>query len=106
MIVNNDILGIGKVSLDRATSFLQESELLDSFSTPSAGSDRMFTHMPPPDTIGFSDAVFSWSSNVEDGSLTPSRSYKLHVPGKLIFKRHSINLIVGPTYVQSRMCER
>jgi ABC-type transport system involved in cytochrome bd biosynthesis fused ATPase/permease subunit len=51
-----------------------------------------------PNEIGFRDAVFSWSNNTSDGSLTPSRrQYSLRIEDELFFKRERINLVVGPT---------
>lgn len=50
-----------------------------------------------PNVIGFHDAIFSWSSDI-DGSLTPSkRNFRLQMDGEVIFKRGGINLIIGPT---------
>lgn len=47
--------------------------------------------------IGFTDASFVWSADV-DGSLTPStRKFVLQVKDELLFKQGAINLIVGPT---------
>jgi ABC-type multidrug transport system fused ATPase/permease subunit len=49
------------------------------------------------DAIGFRDATFAWSNDV-DGSLTPSkRKFVLRIEDELIFKHDCINLIVGPT---------
>jgi len=48
--------------------------------------------------IGFGDADFVWSIEDENAFLIPSnRQFRLHIDGELIFKRNSINLIVGPT---------
>ena len=44
------------------------------------------------------DASFRWSSEVDSGTLTPSRrTFTLRVPGELRFARGGFNLIVGPT---------
>ncbi|KAF8803433.1 multidrug resistance-associated ABC transporter [Phlegmacium glaucopus] len=85
----------GKVSLDRFSSFLGDTELLDSFSEDVMNDVQ---HDIDDDRIGFNDAVFAWSEEAGDGSLTPSsRSFRLRVEGKITFKRGCINLIVGPT---------
>jgi hypothetical protein len=50
------------------------------------------------DRIGFNNAVFAWSNDAGDGTLTPSsRVFRLRVEGNLTFKRNCINLIIGPT---------
>jgi len=47
--------------------------------------------------IGFNNATFAWSSDVQ-GSLTPSRRrFRLCIEEELHFKRGCINLIIGPT---------
>ncbi|KAJ7119364.1 hypothetical protein C8R43DRAFT_1112474 [Mycena crocata] len=89
----------GKVSLDRVNAFLHETELLDSFTEKSPNA----AHVLPADIeangkIGFSDAVFAWSSEKTDGTETPSRSrFTLKIEGEMLFKPGCINLVVGPT---------
>lgn len=59
--------------------------------------ERIIKGPSDPQTIGFSDATFSWSNDAE-GSLTPSkRSFRLQIEDELIFKRGGINMIIGPT---------
>ena len=91
----------GKVSLDRVGKFLRETELLDNYSEETYTEiDASFTPEDNESTIGFNDAVFAWSKDVDDGTQTPSsRSYKLKAPGRVEFKPNALNLIVGPTYV-------
>nr|GAT43346.1 predicted protein [Mycena chlorophos] len=87
----------GKVSLDRVDEFLSQTELLDSFAKE-AVVEAM--DEPPSDLIGLQDAHFTWSRDAPseaDGTATPSRRFVLKVPGKLVFKRGAINLVVGPT---------
>ena len=87
-----------KVSLDRVTEFLQETELLDSF-TDKPSQDDIPTTIECDD-MGFNNATFSWSveSPDHDGTLTPSqRTFRLHMSGEQLFKRDCINLIIGPT---------
>ncbi|KAF5361344.1 hypothetical protein D9757_012330 [Collybiopsis confluens] len=98
----------GKVSLDRITKFLYDTELLDSWSHSGDGepTTRIISSPPPaPDAIGFRKATFTWSAEDNDGeegggsgSYTPSqRKFLLKVEDKLLFKRGVINMIVGPT---------
>ena len=48
--------------------------------------------------IGFGKAMFSWSNDLSDGTLTPSsRAFRLHIDDDLFFKQGALNLIVGPT---------
>jgi ABC-type multidrug transport system fused ATPase/permease subunit len=48
-------------------------------------------------SIGFRDAIFSWS-NASEGNLTPSRGqFCLHIEDELFFQPGRINLVVGPT---------
>ncbi|KDR82358.1 hypothetical protein GALMADRAFT_237629 [Galerina marginata CBS 339.88] len=90
----------GKVSLDRVEAFLYETELLDSFTKKSSSSsESTFPSVAASNSdIGFKNATFSWSLEVEDGTATPSsRIFKLRIAGELLFKRNCINLIIGPT---------
>ncbi|KAH9480765.1 ATP-binding cassette transporter abc4 [Psilocybe cubensis] len=99
-----------KVSLDRANSFLQESELLDRYlhegesdlqSSTNSSAEDICRENGNEGTIGFKDAVFTWSADSEDrlssSDRDSQRSYKLRIDGELVFKRNCINLIVGPT---------
>jgi len=93
--------GIGKVSLDRISDFLQHTELLDRFVYPSEDSPSMAPPLDEPEdsrVIGFADADFVWSIEDENAFLVPSnRQFRLRIEGELIFKRNGINLIIGPT---------
>ncbi|KAI0028294.1 hypothetical protein K488DRAFT_80756 [Vararia minispora EC-137] len=92
-----------KVSLDRVTDFLQNTELLDQYTAQLKGTESVslvdaarFDHQ----VIGFQDASFAWSddSAEADGTVTPSRrKFILRIPDDLVFKRGRINLIIGPT---------
>lgn len=79
---------------------MKQTELLDSFSEKSTGERSESTEessQMAPSEIGFQHAAFSWSSGTS-GTQTPStRHFSLHIEGKLIFKRGSINIVVGPT---------
>ena len=86
-----------KVSLDRLTKFLHETELLDEFLEEPK---NVISENEPDrrDVIGFKDALFTWSLNPGDGMHTPSeRTFKLRIEGNLYFRRGTINLITGPT---------
>ncbi|KAI0832850.1 multidrug resistance-associated ABC transporter [Trametes gibbosa] len=90
-----------KVSLDRVTEFLQETELLDNFSEKDVISAELVVPQRTiqNDVIGISQAAFTWS-NDNDGSLTPGpnrRNFTLRIEEDVIFKRGKVNLIVGPT---------
>ncbi|KAI0317990.1 hypothetical protein OF83DRAFT_1118292 [Amylostereum chailletii] len=92
----------GKVSLDRLTTFLQETELLDEFNNSGNGEAHVMLSDASrfdKEVIGFHDASFTWSNDtVSDGTLTPSRRrFVLRIEDELVFKRGSINLVVGPT---------
>ena len=48
--------------------------------------------------IGFGKATFTWSNDVPDGAVTPSRQiFRLHIDDELKFKKDVFNLIIGPT---------
>jgi hypothetical protein len=78
--------------------FLRETELLDDYSEENCM--EINVNLTPEDhgsSIGFNNAVFAWSKDANDGAQTPSRSYRLKVPGRVEFKPNVLNLIVGPT---------
>lgn len=89
-----------KVSLDRIGNFLQETELLDTYA------DQLENKLVIADAsqndshdgvIGFNNATFTWSKEIDDGTQTPSsRLFKLRTE-HLEFKRGMVNLIIGPT---------
>ncbi|KAF8832671.1 hypothetical protein HHX47_DHR1001791 [Lentinula edodes] len=89
-----------KVSLDRVSDFLKNTELLDSFSDKAPESDDYFVPadaVSDPQKIGFRNAHFTWSSDV-NGSLTPSkRRFTLRIEGELLFKPKCVNLVIGET---------
>ncbi|KAK7461891.1 hypothetical protein VKT23_008323 [Stygiomarasmius scandens] len=88
----------GKVSLDRVSNFLRETELLDAFTEKETNS-QYFTpaDLDQQQEIGFRNASFTWSDDV-DGSLTPSkRKFMLQIEDELIFKKGCINLVIGET---------
>ncbi|KAG5648265.1 hypothetical protein DXG03_006224 [Asterophora parasitica] len=86
----------GKVSIDRVDDFLQNTELLDSFSEKE--SIGLFPQEGQPETdIGFRDATFVWSSDVEGSLMSSKRKFSLKIEDELLFKRGEINLIIGPT---------
>ncbi|KAJ7797527.1 hypothetical protein B0H14DRAFT_3093160 [Mycena olivaceomarginata] len=86
-----------KVSLDRLDDFLHNTELLDTF-TSKEDLEITAPNEPVSNLIGFRDAMFAWSSDEADGTLTPSsRRFQLKIEGKLLFKPGCVNLVLGPT---------
>ncbi|KZV91547.1 P-loop containing nucleoside triphosphate hydrolase protein [Exidia glandulosa HHB12029] len=101
-----------KVSLDRLTDYLNNTELLDRFAVQKDSEGAQF-NLPPadiaPDAIGFHDAAFRWANAPPtSGTTTPGsviststssgrRNFRLRVDGTLLFKRGALNLVVGPT---------
>ncbi|KDR83054.1 hypothetical protein GALMADRAFT_238844 [Galerina marginata CBS 339.88] len=88
----------GKVSLDRVSDFLRNTELLDSFTEHKP--EVVLEAEPTFDkkAIGFNNATFSWSLDSQDGAMTPSRrAYRLRIDDELRFKPDCINLVIGPT---------
>jgi hypothetical protein len=101
-----DVCVRAKVSLDRMSAFLTDTELLDTFqglAMDALGGVGHPTVTVPEDVIGFNNAIFTWSmgSNSRDGT-PPSRVFRLRVDS-LAFKRNAFNLIIGPTYVRSTL---
>ena len=95
----NSRLLTGRVSLDRFSSFLRDTELLDTFSGEVFEEVGMMDDVQHVnDHIGFNNAIFAWSREAENETQTPSsRVFRLRVEGNITFKRHGINLIIGPT---------
>ncbi|TFK76776.1 hypothetical protein BDN72DRAFT_873327 [Pluteus cervinus] len=87
-----------RVSLDRMTDFLQNTELLDTYAEKSSALSIINDVPVHGDQIGFKAASFAWTRDSTDGALTPSkRDFRLRVEDELIFKQGCINLILGPT---------
>ncbi|KAI0309546.1 ABC transporter type 1, transmembrane domain-containing protein, partial [Amylostereum chailletii] len=88
-----------KVSLDCLTNFLHETELLDEYMVADhKDSILSIASSPDGDIIGFKDASFTWSFRSNPEEHTPSsKPFILCIEGELLFKRGSINLILGPT---------
>ncbi|KAJ7776222.1 P-loop containing nucleoside triphosphate hydrolase protein [Mycena metata] len=86
-----------RVSLNRLNDFLNQTELLDSFTSNDAPA-TVIADEAPSEPIGFRDAIFSWANDDDaDGTLTPSsRRFILRIEGELLFKS-GFNLVVGPT---------
>ncbi|KAF9062353.1 P-loop containing nucleoside triphosphate hydrolase protein [Rhodocollybia butyracea] len=81
-----------KVSLDRITDFLNNTELLDAFN-PGPTQPALLDESE----IGFQNASFSWGEE-GDGTATPSgRKFVLRIDEKLMFKKGCLNLVIGPT---------
>ncbi|KAH9939288.1 P-loop containing nucleoside triphosphate hydrolase protein [Epithele typhae] len=77
-----------KVSLDRVTAFLYDSELLDEHTPDAALSAR-------DDVLGVCNTTFAWS---RDGLAdADARPFALRVGDELRFERGHVNVVVGPT---------
>ncbi|KAK0452213.1 hypothetical protein EV421DRAFT_1888046 [Armillaria borealis] len=86
----------GKVSLDRLTDFMHNTDVLDGYSQKDDVTAIMQNERPMHG-IGFSKATFSWSSE-DQGLTTPSgREFLLRFEDELMFRNNSINLVIGPT---------
>ncbi|KAJ3833329.1 hypothetical protein F5878DRAFT_646030 [Lentinula raphanica] len=75
-----------KVSLDRVSDFLKNTELLDRFSPKAAESQDYFIPADivcDPQAIGFRNATFAW--------------FLLEIKGEVLFKRNCVNLVIGET---------
>ncbi|KAH7101421.1 ATP-binding cassette transporter [Auriculariales sp. MPI-PUGE-AT-0066] len=101
----------GKVSLDRLDEFLNNTELLDRYAHSKDDHDSR----PPPTVdasiIGFHRASFTWvnpmvpkntiNSDAGNNAVTSSSlsnfGFRLVIDDTLVFRRSSINAIVGPT---------
>ncbi|KAJ7246793.1 hypothetical protein B0H12DRAFT_753891 [Mycena haematopus] len=114
-----------KVSLDRINNFLHNTELLDQFAdandNPAAEFlasqeiEELETASPESEEIGFRDATFTWSNDIDgsvtprDGAATPTSSsfstavkeqqhrFRLRIDDELLFKKGRFNLVLGPT---------
>jgi len=93
-------VGAGKISLDRLGDFLATTELLDTFDGNSQETDIAVSSTFDAD-IGFRNATFMWSKEAAEHPAEAERSFKLRIDGELLFKRGTVNLIIGPTYVGS-----
>ncbi|RPD55086.1 multidrug resistance-associated ABC transporter [Lentinus tigrinus ALCF2SS1-6] len=83
-----------KVSLERISNFLQQTELIDEFAAPAL-------HSPVAardDVIGIRDTTFAWSEQgSEHSESTPTtRSFGLRID-EVTFEQGNVNLVVGPT---------
>ena len=79
---------------------MEQTELLDKFTTQKGEDMSVPQSEAPPDVIGIREASFTWTDD-NDGSMTPGgsqrRLFTLRVEDELVFQRGKINLIVGPT---------
>ncbi|KAG8678046.1 hypothetical protein FRC09_020163, partial [Ceratobasidium sp. 395] len=82
-----------KVSLDRITSFLYKTNLLDRYSADRNNQSNTGSLSVDSSATGFRDASFSWSPYL----ATSQGSFKLRIEGELIFRQGKINMITGPT---------
>lgn len=73
---------------------LNQAEVLDVYAHKNVINEP--NSLQRKDEIGFSNAVFSWSSNTGSSSSS-ERRFELKISGELFFRRGQINLVVGPT---------
>ncbi|KAF8610641.1 hypothetical protein BDV93DRAFT_484022 [Ceratobasidium sp. AG-I] len=85
-----------KVSLDRISEFLTETELLDTYSEKEA-STMTGPDPPAPSAIGFRNATFTWARQLSSTPTPSQRNFRLHIDEELLFRRGKINMIIGPT---------
>ncbi|KAF7976802.1 hypothetical protein HWV62_5660 [Athelia sp. TMB] len=87
----------GQVSLDRLNTFLKDTELLDAYSEERISPEVEVANigLDNEETIGFTDARFSWSGRSSDS--TSRHQFQLRLDGEVVFKRGALNLVVGPT---------
>ncbi|KAJ8084433.1 hypothetical protein PM082_003203 [Marasmius tenuissimus] len=85
----------GKVSLDRVSNFLNNTELLG---IHEKGSTSWSVQVPShrANDIGFENAVFMWSREA-DHTPHPGQQFVLRIDGELLFKRGRINILLGET---------
>jgi ABC-type multidrug transport system fused ATPase/permease subunit len=86
------------VSISRVQDFLNDTELLDSYTADHVIRDTSNQHQ---DDIGLAQASFFWSREhrtAANGMLAPLRQgFQLRIEDAVVFKKGAINLIVGPT---------
>jgi ABC-type multidrug transport system fused ATPase/permease subunit len=85
------------VSIGRVQDFLNNTELLDQYSTSDI--DIRDTSAEHKDDLGLAQASFYWSKEHSiDGALTPSRQkFSLRIKDDIVFKQGALNIILGPT---------
>ncbi|KAI0655608.1 P-loop containing nucleoside triphosphate hydrolase protein [Cubamyces menziesii] len=82
-----------KVSMDRISEFLSQTELIDQF-TPTEPLTQVAAR---DDVIGIRNTTFAWSEQSHKPSVSANnRAFVLRVD-EVTFEQGSINLIVGPT---------
>ncbi|TCD61149.1 hypothetical protein EIP91_008843 [Steccherinum ochraceum] len=90
-----------KVSLDRMSEFLNDTELLDEFAPDSSlpSAEIITAQEVEEDAVGIRAASFTWSAD-SIGTTSPGsarRNFTLRIEDELFFKRGAINLIIGQT---------
>ncbi|EIW59890.1 multidrug resistance-associated ABC transporter [Trametes versicolor FP-101664 SS1] len=91
-----------KVSLERLSDFLRNTELIDEFDTHKDTETEISSNVAHEckDAIGIRHASFTWSKDSAP-SQTPGetrrRTFVLNVDEELIFQKGKINLIIGAT---------
>lgn len=77
----------------------RQTELLDDFTDKKAAEETVVDASPEhKNDVGYGKAMFSWSNDALDGTVTPSKqAFRLHIDENVIFKKNAFNLIIGPT---------
>lgn len=78
---------------------MNDTELLDEFQKAKDGTsitDDISGTPEDKDTIGFCDATFVWSNDVEGFSTPSRRLFRLILEDEVVFRK-GINLVIGPT---------
>lgn len=87
-----------EVSATKYRFLFVQTELLDEFTEKPAEEIIADSSAKHTGDVGFGKAMFSWSNDASDGTLTPSsQAFRLHIDDDLIFRKGVFNLIVGPT---------
>ncbi|KAI0068079.1 P-loop containing nucleoside triphosphate hydrolase protein [Artomyces pyxidatus] len=88
-----------KISMDRITDFLHNTELLDKYTATDEPVGVRMQNDDNRNVIGFGNASFTWANDdVTTGTMTPSRRrFILRIDDELVFKKGCFNIIIGPT---------
>ncbi|CAL1702786.1 unnamed protein product [Somion occarium] len=92
----------GKVALDRMNEFIQQTELLDKYTSRKSSDIQaiVLTSQDEFSSIGIGQSSFTWTSEEYAGDITPSSMqprFMLHIDDEVLFKAGCINLIIGQT---------
>ncbi|KAI0357911.1 P-loop containing nucleoside triphosphate hydrolase protein [Trametes cingulata] len=93
-----------KVSLERISDFLRNTELIDKYDKDTQRQDAEGFSAGVPEerkgVIGIRHASFTWSKDASPSQTpggTRKRAFVLHIDEEVVFERGKVNLIIGPT---------